>query len=447
MTHPTFIRDLGEGLILRRATPEDTDALVRFNAITHSDSSEPDKYVAGHTYDLISERLPTFQAGDFTIVEDTATGQIVSSLSLISQVWAYEGVSFKVGRPEIVGTAPAYRRRGLVRVQMEEVHRWSKERGELVQVISGNPWYYRQFGYELALTLGGGRAGYGLNVPRLQPDEPEPYTIRPATEADLACIARLYDQAALRQPVHCRRDAALWRYELDGRSAYNLNRKNLYVIETSDQSERAAECVGFFALTPWLWGPAIWLAAYEIQTGASWLSITPTVLRYVWSMGQEYARREDATCEMFGMGLGAAHPVYEAFPDCLPVVRKPGAWYLRVADLPAFVSLIAPVLERRLACSTAAGYNGKLDISFYRSGLQLCFENGQLAQVAAWLPTQEEWGRAAFPDLTFLQLLFGYRTVEELEYAFADCWTDNRRTALVLNALFPKRPSDLWGIG
>ena len=143
MPHPTFIRDLGDGLILRRAVFEDRDALVRFNSTIHSDSSEPDRYVAGHTDDLISGRLPGFAAGDFTIVEDTRTGQIVSSLSLIPQIWAYEGISFAVGRPEIVGTAPAYRRRGLVREQFAEVHQWSKDRGDLVQVITGNPWYYR----------------------------------------------------------------------------------------------------------------------------------------------------------------------------------------------------------------------------------------------------------------------------------------------------------------
>jgi hypothetical protein len=61
---------------------------------------------------------------------------------------------------------------------------------------------------------------------------------------------------------------------------------------------------------------------------------------------------------MFAMGLGAEHPVYDFFPECWPVVRKPGAWYLRVADLPAFVRLIGPALEKRLACSTMAGYTG-----------------------------------------------------------------------------------------
>ncbi len=452
MPHPTFIGDLGGGLILRRATPEDRDALVHFNATTHSDSDEPDRHVAGHTYDLISGRLPGFQAGDFTIVEDSNTGQIVSSLSLIPQVWAYEGIPFQVGRPEIVGTAPAYRCRGLVREQFAEVHQWSKERGDLVQVITGNPWFYRQFGYELAMTLGGGRMGFGPNIPRLKPEVKEKYHIRPACAEDLPFLARMYDLTMKRQPIHCLRNDALWRYELNGRSEYNLNRKTLHVIESAQEPEKS---VGFFALTPWLWGPNIWLSAYEIETAANtvlngsatWLEITPVVLRYLWSVGEVYARREGIALERFALGLGAEHPAYDLFSDCLPVVRKTSAWYIRVADLPAFLRRIAPALEKRLACSTLAGCTGRLRISFYRSGIALSMVEGRLEQVEAWLPTQEEWGDAAFPDLTFLQLVFGYRSVEDLEYAFADCWVHDRRTASVLNVLFPKRPSDIWGVG
>ncbi len=53
---------------------------------------------------------------------------------------------------------------------------------------------------------------------------------------------------------------------------------------------------------------------------------------------------------------------------------------------------------------------------------------------------------AAFPDLTFLQLVFGYRTLEELRYAFADCWCDTDEARLVLEAIFPKQDSDVWAI-
>lgn len=52
---------------------------------------------------------------------------------------------------------PEYRRRGLVRAQFDVIHQWSAARGQLVQVISGIPFYYCQFGYEMGLALSGGR--------------------------------------------------------------------------------------------------------------------------------------------------------------------------------------------------------------------------------------------------------------------------------------------------
>ena len=41
-------------------------------------------------------------------------------------------------------------------------------RGELVQGITGIPYYYRQFGYEMALDLGGGRMCYAPQIPELK---------------------------------------------------------------------------------------------------------------------------------------------------------------------------------------------------------------------------------------------------------------------------------------
>ena len=201
-------RALGDGLVLRRATPDDAQALVDFNATLHRErgSQEPNAHIGAWTRDLTSGEHPTCGVEDFTLVEDTHTGEIVSSLNLISQTWAYEGIPFPVGRPELVGTHPDYRRRGLVRAQFEMIHRWSEERGEMVQAITGIPWYYRQFGYEMTMTLGGGRTGYKPNVPQLKQGEDERYSVRPATASDLAFIAELYERAAQRQPVYCIRD-------------------------------------------------------------------------------------------------------------------------------------------------------------------------------------------------------------------------------------------------
>lgn len=134
MTPENLPRALGDGLILRRSTAADAQKLADFNSHIHSDDGwdKPDDRLAWWTRDLLTRPHPTFGEGDFTIVEEQATGRVVSSLNHISQTWTYDGIPFKVGRPELVGTLPEYRHKRLAQVQFDEIHRWSAERGELV---------------------------------------------------------------------------------------------------------------------------------------------------------------------------------------------------------------------------------------------------------------------------------------------------------------------------
>ena len=178
----SILRDLREGLILRRSRPEDADGIAEFNSVIFGGVDHPDDAFSAWVLDLMDGRLPGFSPEDFTVVEDTSTGKIVSSLNLISQTWSYDGIPFEVGRVELVATLPDYRRRGLVRAQMETVHQWSAERGEPVQAITGIPWYYRQFGYEMALEHHGGRTGPvdGLAAG----GHNEAHRLRPATADD-----------------------------------------------------------------------------------------------------------------------------------------------------------------------------------------------------------------------------------------------------------------------
>jgi len=437
------LREMGDGLILRRSMPADAVALAAFNARIHSDDGpdQPFEPVAAWTRDLLKGNHPTFDAGDFTIVEDTRAGKIVSSLNLISQTWTYDGIPFGVGRPELVGTDPDYRNRGLVRAQFEVVHQWSAERGERVQAITGIPWYYRQFGYEMALDLGGGRFGYLPDVPRLKDGEDESYRLRPATEADLPFLMQLCAESSKRYRLVCLRDEALWRYELFGRSADNVTCETWRVIET-----REGEAIGYLSHSNRLWGTRRLLGLFELKPGVAWAAVTPIVMRYLQATGEQHAKRENKTLETIGFWLGGEHPAYRAAGDRLPRVQHPYAWYLRVPDLPGFVDLIRPSLERRLSESVVAGYTGELKISFYRSGLRLAFEKGRLTEVEPWQPKPGDGGAAAFPDLTFLQLLFGYRSLEELRYSFADCWTSSDEASLLLETLFPKQSSDVWPV-
>ncbi|MBN1304483.1 MAG: GNAT family N-acetyltransferase [Anaerolineales bacterium] len=433
------IKNLGAGLVLRRSSVKDLDAIARLNARVHSDDGpdKPDERLAAWTQDLIARPHPTSTAQAFTVVEDTTTGHIVSTLCLIPQTWSYEGIEFKVGRPELVGTEEDFRNRGLVRAQFEEIHRWSAECGDLLQAITGIPYYYRLFGYEMCLNLGGSREGFEAQVPTLEKDQKEPYLLRPAASKDLNFIVEVYNRAHQRYPIWMPREKTLWEYELDGQLKNNVNRSEMRIIETPQ-----GEPVGYLLHPFFNWGDKLAATGYELKAGVSWLAVTPSVVRYLWKTGGDYATKEKPR-NRFMFSLGEAHPVYEILGENLPKVIQPYSWYLRVPDLPAFLEHIRPALEQRLEESLIPNHSGEIKISFYNSGLHLKLEQGKLTGIETWQPTPKEWGQAAFPNLTFLQMVFGYRNFSELERSFTDCWWENEEHRVLLDALFPRKPTNL----
>jgi hypothetical protein len=112
----------------------------------------------------------------------------------------------------------------------------------------------------------------------------------------------------------------------------------------------------------------------------------------------------------------------------------------------AFLRHIAPALEHRLANSLMPGYTGELKFTFYRRSPRLTFENGRITDVTTWQPTPNDEGGAAFPGLSFLQLLFGWRSLEELRHEYPDCWVAGNTMRALLSALFPKADSDVWPV-
>jgi GNAT superfamily N-acetyltransferase len=436
----TIIRDLGNGLIMRRSSPEDADVLSAFNGMIHGEDEMDSKRLGAWTRDLLTRPHPTFHADDCIIVEDSASGRIVSSLNLIPQTWSYEGIEFGLGRPELVGTLPEYRGKGLIRAQFDEVHKWCTERGLIVQAITGIPYFYRQFGYEMALDFVGRRVGYEAQVPKLKDGEVEKYSIRPAVEADLSFIASVYDHATQRHMVKCVRTSEMFKYELFEQSRDAVHYFATHVIENT-----SSEAVGYVQHSDCLNGTTLTTVWYELKQGVSWLDVTPSVVRYLWNKGQEYAKRDGGEYNSFSFMGGSHHPVYQALGRDLPTVREPYAYQMRVPDLVIFLNHIKPALEKRLAESIAVGHSREIKVSFYRDGLRMVIEKGKLS-IEKWMPSPKEEGDIAFPDRTFLQMLFGYRSYGELHTAFVDCWCDREEVRVLMNILFPKKLSDVFPV-
>jgi GNAT superfamily N-acetyltransferase len=432
---------LGDGLVMHLAKPADTEVVADFNTRIHPEEDEPPEIFRIWTKLLMSGQHPTTSAADFVIVEDTkADHKIVSATCLIPQIWAYDSIPFKVGRPELVGTDPAYRRRGLTRAIFRQIHAMSAAYGHKVQGITGIPWFYRQFGYEYALDLGGSRKLPISEVPVLKENEAEPYQVRQATEADIPALIRLSQRYSTDKLVTVPLDETRWRYEVAERS---------YIARTYCLIDSQEQLVGTYTASAVVWASTVELWGLVVDEGVSLRAVLPTVVRALKAQGEAYlAEAKDGANEAkklmtIRFALGPEHPAYNAFDLKLGPPRRPYGWYIRVPDLPGFIRHIAPALEKRLANSVMSGFSGELKITFYRGGLRLFFQQGKLTWARDWQAPEankKDWAGAGFPPLVFLQLLFGRRSLDELHYAFPDCWADEE-PALLLNALFPKRAS------
>ena len=440
---------------MRRATEADAERLGRFNAdvLRGQDGPDPAPWMDVWTRDLISGRHPTFRADSALIVEDTRAKSIVSSMVLLSHSWSYGGVPIAVGQPEIVGTRAQHRGRGLVRAMFEVAHAWSAERGHHVLTINGIPWFYRQFGYEMALELGGGPRLHTSGLAASVKQEHPPYRVRAATPADAAFLAQTSAHGARRYLVTAPRDEAAWRYVVGGRSAGSAAHAEVRIIE-----DQAGEPAGYLEHVGRLWGPGLPLREIEVRPGVSWRAIAYPVLAYLCETGETYAREAKTELSFIDCWmLGTAHPFAGVVQ--FSAARRPYAFYLRVPDLPALLRRLTPVLDERLAASPLVGHTGELRLSFYRGGVRLVLDGGRIASVQSWAPPRttvgldfglptldERRASASFPDLTFLQLVFGYRSLDELEAAFPDCLTRGQEPRALLQALFPKAPSKVWPI-
>ncbi|MDX1995080.1 MAG: GNAT family N-acetyltransferase [bacterium] len=442
-------KQLDGGLILRsisEGVPGDRANLASFYAQTFGAAGDDDpEGLRLWTEELLAESHPTVTDDDLWVVVDpTKEDKIVSALLLIPQTWRYEDVEFGVGRVELVATDKDYRNRGLIRALMTAAHERSAALGHLVQGITGIRHYYRRFGYGMAVDLGVRNILPIAAIPKLPEDVPPRYHLRPAAQADIPDIMRWDEAHARTRGVSTARDERLWRFELTGRGAEVIWNMNLHII--ADAQGRG---VGYVSLRLNQRSPFFSLYSYVVGEESSYLATYQDVLlgcKQFMEQRLSPEMREKVPWLYFDAGVPE---IVDLLVDkTVPGLARPDyriyAWYIRVADLPAFMRCIASVLERRLVGSGANRYTGDLNIALFdQNGLRLSFEDGRLVE-AVYEAMEAEEADAAMPRDQFIEVVFGRRTAVEIAHAFPEAYT-TRKGAVLLDALFPRRRS--WVVG
>jgi len=183
----------------------------------------------GESADAIDHRLvvedPDAGASACAVVVDgdrvVCTAVLLDETVRVGRAGAEGTATLPAGQVELVATDPAYEGRGLVRALMAWAHERSAERGHLLGVMIGIPYFYRLFGYEYAIDI--------PPAPSLTraPDAPRTGTLRPATAADLPAIVRLQDAVQADVDVAVPHSQPRWRWllERDGTTVWVVERE------------------------------------------------------------------------------------------------------------------------------------------------------------------------------------------------------------------------------
>lgn len=101
----------------------------------------------------MSAHFPGMGPDNWFLAKEAATGEIAATFALIPAVWEAGGVRLKVAELGIVGTAAAFRGKGLQRKLYGLFDRVLSEQGYHLSVIQGIPGYYHRYGHHYAVPM------------------------------------------------------------------------------------------------------------------------------------------------------------------------------------------------------------------------------------------------------------------------------------------------------
>lgn len=387
---------LPDGLVLRAATAADVPAAARLLA------------ERGDPADAVDLELVVGTEGPDGVAVVVDGDRVVSTLTLLDEVVHIDGLAVPAGQIELVATDPEFEGRGLVRALVAWGHERSRQRGHLLQIMVGIPYFYRQFGYAYAIPMAPWRPL--ATVPAAAAD----IEIRAAGLDDIPAMQALQDRAQSSVDVRMGHGASCWRWlvERDGSEQW--------------AAERDGAIVGTCrALPPEEGGAVAELAVADEDAARSLLAHAASRASEDLSVQQR---------------IGVAEA---AEPFLGPATDKPDWYYARVERLAPLLEHLAPVLQDRLRSAGFGERDHEVLLSSWRSHVRFTIGPSGFRLLAEGGPEQApvSKGGSGVPPEALPGLILGPLGALGLEEALPDCFLGRQRELMA--ALFPPRTADL----
>jgi hypothetical protein len=407
--------DLGKGLVLRTVrNGEDARKFAIFNG-------EMNNAREGATCACVLGHHPFLAYSDYRIVEDTRSGQIVSTTCTLPWEIQFETSRLQAAMLEMVLTHPDYRRQGLVRRQIEVFHQDAVERHADFTMIWGIPYYYRQFGYSYCLEGETAEVLPVFQAPDLNPDRAPEIRLRSAELSDIPVLEGFYNRSMQSLDIWIPRPAEYWQYLIQ------WAKFPIQVIEDNQAGVVHGYAVNVQSPQKCL---VLESSIDNQQIALTYLAMLKThkvsVLSVAWP--------EKGTLAQAARSLGS-----HALPG--------GQWLLRLPDAGNFLLSIKPLLEERLARSGLHSLCLDLVVNLYHNTWQIRIRQGKLAEIRRLgfvnVAMGSDGGDLCIPQDAFTRLVFGFRSLDELQDAWPDILVKPEIRWLV-EVLFPRLSTHLF---
>jgi hypothetical protein len=392
--------------------------LAVFNASIHGTGLD------GLTRALATEH-PQARRDYWLFVEAAATQQVVASLCLIPWTLRYGEVELHAAEMGIVGTAVAYRRRGLIAALNQRFDELLQRDGFDLSIIQGIPYFYRQFGYEYAMPL---ELWCRVDLHQFATvgGQAPTFELRAASTDDLPRLMDLYAEASAQLDISTLRDAATWHYLLGPGLTTETGGETLLILAADGAA------AGYMRVMAHGFGEGLICGEASLLRYDAALAALRLLCELARMRGKPYLRLNLPPGHVLNM-LALQHGAHAS---------DGYAWQVKLPDPAALLLKLAPLFARRLRNSPFAEWEGVFVINLYRERLALTFAAGQLRQIERLAPGN---GDLSLPPQLLAPLLLGWRSLADLRHSFPDVGAYGAGRALA-EVLFPLQSAFLYSI-
>ncbi|MFX0038774.1 MAG: GNAT family N-acetyltransferase [Promethearchaeota archaeon] len=353
-------------------------------------------------------------------IKDDKKNKIVSSICLVPLEWQIEDIKLQVCEMEFVGTLEQYRNKGLIKILNKLYEDIMDQKGYILSVIKGIPYFYRNLRYEYASSLDD---RISIPVSKIPNKKFKNLDIRKANFNDIPFIKLKY-------------------------SEYH---KNFYIFNTFDQ-----ECFKFKYLQE----------RYDSEVRSTYIFEEGGIHTNYFSFGMSYdnqnyeiispdlSKKEMIALLQFIKTEGnynekdtiilSINELSKLFSYIKYLGGKPVStygWQVKIPNLKKFFYLIKILIQNRLKYSEFNGLTKAIRISDYHRTIILNFNNGKIENIDIENESPNpKITDLMIPDAFLYKLVLGDKTIDEINYIIKDAIVNISSKSLI-ETIFPKKRS------